>query len=36
MIYDDKIYAWENKMINMNKSLILKMNSKGEWKSEYQ
>ena len=36
LTYDDKIYAWENKMINMNKSLISKMNSGAEWKSEYQ
>ena len=35
LTYDDKIYAWENKMINMNKSLISKMNSGAEWKSEY-
>ena len=36
IIYDDKIYEFENKMIKMNKSLILKMNSGAEWKSDYQ
>ncbi|MBW8049313.1 MAG: four helix bundle protein [Cytophagales bacterium] len=36
IIYDDKIYEFENKMIKMNKNLISKLNSNDKWKSNYQ
>jgi four helix bundle protein len=33
--FDTKIYELENKLISMNRSLIIKIRSGAEWKSEY-
>jgi len=33
--FDTKIYELENKLISMNKSLIMNIRSGAEWKSEY-
>ncbi|MHB8904643.1 MAG: four helix bundle protein [Melioribacteraceae bacterium] len=34
--YDSKMYELENGIIKMNKNLISKMNSSGEWKTNYE
>ena len=35
IIYDDRIYELENKLLKMNKSLIEKLNSKSNWNDDY-
>ena len=35
-IYDNHLYELENKLIKMNKSLILKLSSNSNWNSDYQ